>query len=173
MKNFANLTREQRIKKAKELRKSDLCLVLENLSEENNIAAILRTGEAFGVGKVCVVYPLGNKPRIDRGAAKGAVQWLDIEVFTSIADCLQRLKGDKFQIIGALVDPNASVLWEQSFSGKVAIVVGNEANGMSQEAQNLVDKNIYLPMLGLTESLNVSVSAGIFLYEVIRQKETS
>lgn len=173
MKNNANLTRQERIEKAMEARQSDLCLVLENLDEENNIAAILRTAEAFGVGLVCVVHPEGKKPRVDRGAAKGAVQWLNIEFFTSISECSVKLKGDSYQMIGALVDPSAKVLWEENFSGKVAIVVGNEGAGMTEEAQKLVDQNIYLPMIGLTESLNVSVAASIFLYEVLRQKESS
>lgn len=173
MKNFAQLTREERIKKAMSLRKQDLVLVLENLSEESNIAAILRTAEAFGVGKVCIVHKEGSKPKIDRGSAKGAVKWLSIEFSTSISDCLHELKLKNFQLITALVDPKAKILWQQDFSGKVAIVVGNEAQGVSKLAQELVDENIYLPMIGLTESLNVSVAAGIFLYEVIRQKEKS
>ncbi|OGE70123.1 hypothetical protein A3B55_00165 [Candidatus Daviesbacteria bacterium RIFCSPLOWO2_01_FULL_43_15] len=171
MKNYAGLTREERIQKAMSLRKDDFCLVLENLAEESNIAAILRTAEAFGVGKVCIIHPLGTKPHINRGAAKGAVQWLNIEFFTSVSLCFHELRTANFELIGALVDPQAKVLWQEDFSGKVAIVVGNEAQGMSEEAQKLVDKNIYLPMLGLTESLNVSVAAAIFLYEVIRQKE--
>lgn len=171
MKNFANLTRQERIKKAMSLRKKDLCLVLENLSEETNIAAILRTAEAFGVGKIYIVHQEGSKPKIDRGPAKGAVQWLSIEFTDSISRCLSQLKADNYKVIAALVDPKAKIIWEQRFAGKVAIVVGNEAQGVSKLAQSLVDENIYLPMLGLTESLNVSVAAGIFLYEIIRQKE--
>lgn len=171
MKNFANLTREERIKKAMSLRKKDLCLVLENLSEESNIAAILRSAEAFGVGKVYIVHQEGNKPKIERGPAKGAVQWLSIEFETSIKSCLFGLRKDNYKLIAALVDPKAKVIWEQDFLGKVAIIVGNEAQGVSSQAQAMVDENIYLPMLGLTESLNVSVAAGIFLYEIIRQKE--
>ncbi len=171
MKNFANLSREERIKKAMSLRKKDLCLVLEDLSEESNIAAILRSSEAFGVGKVYIIHPVAKKPKIDRGPAKGAVQWLEIEFGTSIKSCLNRLKKDHFKLIAALVDPKAKVIWDQNFSGKVAIVVGNEAQGVSKQTQDLVDENIYLPMLGLTESLNVSVASGIFLYEIIRQKE--
>ena len=171
MKNYADLPRTQRIQKALSLRKKDLCLVLENLFEESNIAAILRTAEAFGVGKICIVHPGGKKPRIDKGSAKGAVQWLDIEFFTSISDCLSKLILKKYKLIGALVDPKTKILWGEKFSGKVAVVMGNESLGLSEEAQSLVDENIYLPMIGLTESLNVSVAAGVFLYEVIRQKE--
>lgn len=153
-------------------RRKDLCLVLENLLEEQNISAIIRSAEAFGVGLVCIIYPRGKKPKLSKGVSSGASKWLNIEYFTSTKLCFKRLKTDGYQLIGALVDPKSEVLWGQSFKAKVAIVVGNEPRGLSEEAQKGVDKNIYLPMFGLTESLNVSVAAGIFLYEVIRQKES-
>lgn len=171
MKTYSNLTREERIKKIMDLRRKDLCLVLENLAEDTNISAILRTAEAFGIDQICIIHPKGKKSKISKGASSGAAKWLDIKSYTSTKVCLNNLKKEKFKIFGALVDPEAHILWEEEFSGKVAIVVGNEANGITKVAQKLVDKNIYLPMFGLTESLNVSVSAGIFLYEVIRQKE--
>lgn len=153
-----------------EHRKNDLTLILENLNEDINIQAILRTAEAFGVGLVCIIYD-EKKPRLSGGAASGASKWLNIEFFTDTKDCIKSLKKKGYLVVGALVNPESDILWEQDFSGKVAVLMGNEVQGMSEEAQKLVDKNIYLPMLGLTESLNVSVSAGIFLYEVIRQKE--
>lgn len=171
MKNFSELTREERIKKVMDQRRKDLALILENLSEDLNISAILRTAEAFGVGKVYIVHLGGVHPKMSKNVSSGASKWLEIETFTSLKSCINKLKRAKFKIIGALVDPKAKVLWEQSFKGKIAILAGNEVLGMSEKAQKLVDENIYLPMFGLTESLNVSVAAAIFLYEVIRQKE--
>lgn len=171
MKTHSNLTREDRIQKVMEQRRKDLVVILENLSEDLNISAILRTAEAFGVGRVFVVHLPGVKPKISKGASSGAYKWLDIEYFTSIKTCIKKLKKEGFRIIGALVDPEAKILWVESFSGKIAVLVGNEANGMSEEARALVDENIYLPMFGLTESLNVSVATALFLYEVVRQKE--
>lgn len=170
MKNYSNLTREERIQKVMELRRSDVALVLENLSEDLNISAILRTAESFGIGQIYIIHT-DSKPRLSQNTSSGASKWLEVKYYDSTKKCFKDLKNQKYKIIGALVDPNAKVLWEQSFSGKIAIVVGNEAQGLSKEAQKLVNSNIYLPMFGLTESLNVSVAAGIFLYEVIRQKE--
>lgn len=171
MKTYPGLLRQERIDQVMRLRKKDLVLVLENLVEEQNISAILRTAEAFGVGAVYIIHPKDKKPKLSGGVSSGAVKWLKIEYFTSTKKCFNQLKSNGYKLIGALVDPSSSVLWGQKFKGKIAIVVGNEAHGLSQEAIKLVDKNIYLPMLGLTESLNVSVAAGIFLYEIIRQKE--
>jgi tRNA (guanosine-2'-O-)-methyltransferase len=170
MKTYSDLPRQDRVKKIMSQRKDNFCLVLENLSEDSNISAILRTAESFGVGLVCIIYK-DNKPRLSKNTSSGATGWLTIKYYKSTKTCLNALKKAGFTVIGALVDPKAEILWQQNFSGKVAILVGNEAKGMSEVSQKMVDKNIYLPMLGLTESLNVSVSAGIFLYEVIRQKE--
>lgn len=172
MKTHAYLTRDQRIAKVMTSRKNDFCLVLEKLNEDQNIQAILRTAESFGVGLVCIIHS-EKKPRLSGGAASGASKWLNVEYFSETKKCITYLKKKGFVVIGALVNPESDILWEEDFSKKVAIVVGNEVSGMSEEAQQLVDRNIYLPMIGLTESLNVSVSAGIFLYEVIRQKEKS
>ncbi len=171
MKTYADLTREERIKKVMGQRRDDLALVLENLSEEANISAILRTAEGFGIGQIFVVYSSGKKPKISKGATSGSYKWLKIKYYKSTRPCFNSLKKLGFKIIGALVEPEAKILWEEKFRSKVAIVVGNEVHGMSKLAQKLVDENIYLPMFGLTESLNVGVAAGIFLYEVIRQKE--
>ncbi len=165
------LSRAERIERVIEKRYQNLCLVLENLAEEQNISAILRSAEAFSVGQVCIIYSKGKKPKLSKGVSSGAAKWLNIKYYTSTKKCFHELKTDHYQLIGALVDPQAKILWEEKFRDKVAIVVGNESHGLSEEAQSLVDKNIYLPMLGLTESLNVSVAAGIFLYEVIRSKE--
>lgn len=171
MKRFSGLIREERIKKVMGLRRKDLALVLEDLSEENNISAILRTAESFGVGLVCIVHPRGVQPKLSKNTSSGASKWLEIKYYKSTKACLIALKKKSFKIVGAIVNPDAKVLWEQNYRGKIAVLVGNEAKGISEIAQKMVDQNIYLPMFGLTESLNVSVAAGIFLYEVIRQKE--
>lgn len=172
MKRYADLTRGDRIKKVMERRRQDLALVLENLSEEINISAILRTAEAFGIDKVFIIYQQQKKPKISKGATSGAHKWLKINYYQSTQRCFNFLKKQGFKLIGAVVNPEDKVLWEEEFVGKIAVVVGNEARGLSEKAQAMVDENIYLPMFGLTESLNVSVAAGIFLYELIRQKET-
>ncbi len=170
MKTHKELTRGERIKKIISQRRKDVCLVLEDLSDEKNIAMILRTAESFSISKVYIIYS-GKKPKLLNKESSGAKKWLEIEFFNDVKVCFKELKKHKFKIYGALVDPSAEVLWKEKFSGKVALCLGNEGSGLSQTAQNLADKNLYLPMFGLTESLNVSVSAGIFLYEIIRQKE--
>lgn len=171
MKNYSELTREERIEKVMSLRRGDVILVLEDLIEDQNISAILRTAESFGIGRVYIIDSLGRHPRFSKNVSSGATKWLEIEKYDSTKKCFKDLKKAGFKLIGALVDPKSKGLWEEKFEGKIAIVMGCEPRGLSEEAQKLMDQNIYLPMFGLTESLNVSVATGIFLYEVIRQKE--
>lgn len=170
MKTFANLPRQERIKKIKTLRRNDLALVVENLSEEQNISAILRSVEAFGIELVSIVHPEGGKPKLSKNVSSGAIKWLDIRFYTDIEPCLAELREAGFKIYATVVDPAAKSLAETNFTGKVALVVGNEASGLSKAAVDLSDERVYLPIFGLTESLNVSVAAAIFLYEAIRQK---
>lgn len=172
MKNFSNLPRQDRIDQVMKQRRFDLCLILENLVEGLNISAILRTAESFGVGLVCIIYPEGDKPKLSNNISSGAKKWLKIEYFTQTSDCLDFVKDQGYKIIAAVVNPEAQNLWSQNFKDqKVAIMVGNEPKGLSEEAIQKSDKQVYLPMFGLTESLNVSVAAALFLYEVVRQKE--
>lgn len=171
MKTLDKLPRQVRIKKIMQQRRQDVALVLENLSEETNISAILRTAECFGFGLVYIVYSKGKKPKLSKNASSGATKWLNTKFYTSITTCINQLKTDGFKIIACVVDPSLDLLWNTKFKGKLAVVVGNEAKGLSNRAQKLSDHKIYLPMFGLTESLNVSVAAALFMYEVIRQKE--
>lgn len=171
MKIYSDLDREERIKKVMSQRRTDLAVVLEDLVEERNAAAIIRTAESFGISKVYIVQSANIKTKVSKNVSSGAVKWVEVEFFKSIKECIKKLKKNNFKIVGALVDPRAKKLWDYKFKGKVAIVVGNEPNGLSVETQKLVDQNIYIPMFGLTESFNVSVSAAIFLYEAIRQKK--
>ncbi len=172
MKNFGDLPRQERIDKVMSLRRPDMALVLEDLIEDQNISAIIRTAEAFGIGKIYIIDSQNRRPHLSSNVSSGATKWMEIEKFDDVGKCFKALKKEKYTLVGALVDPQSDILWEQDFSGKIAVVMGCEPKGLSETAQKLMDKNIYLPMFGLTESLNVSVAAGIFMYEVIRQKET-
>lgn len=170
MKNYPELGREERIAKALEQRHSELVLVLENLAEELNVSAILRTAEGFGVSEVNIIHQVGRKPKLSKHASSGASKWLKISYFTSTYECLNSLKKVGFKIVGAVVDPKAPVLWKSNLKGKVAVLLGNEAHGLSVDACELSDCQVYIPMVGLTESLNVSVAAALFLYEAVRQR---
>src|SRR5258708_1849283 len=107
MKTYSNLNREERIKKIMEQRRKDLCLVLENLSEDLNISAILRSAEGFGVGQIFIIHPEGKKPKLSRNTSSGASKWLEVQFFTSTKECLKVIKKMGFKIIATAVDPES------------------------------------------------------------------
>src|SRR5690349_16547423 len=114
MKTHAKLNRQERIKKIISQRRKDVCLDLENLSNDKNINMILRTAEAFGLSKVYIIYS-GKKPRLLNKESSGAKNWLEIKFFENTESCFKELKKQKFKIYGALVNPEASVLWKEKF----------------------------------------------------------
>lgn len=171
MKIHSNLSRQERIELIQSSRRPDIVLILENLSEELNVSAILRSAEGFGIGQIYIIHPEGKKPRLSKNTSSGATKWLEVTYSTDLQAEVMRLKDQGFKIFGAYVDPDSTKLPDADLRGKIAIVMGNEAQGMSSLATELVDKNLYIPMFGLTESFNVSVAAGIFLYEAVRQRQ--
>ena len=101
----------------------------------------------------------------------GAVQIvLDLGIFKSTAECYQKLKKDGYKIYVTVLDKEAKDLKKTKFSGvKNAIVLGNEHRGVSQAAIDGADEKIYIPMQGMVQSLNLSVTAGILMWEYVRQ----
>src|SRR5882724_5534130 len=101
MKTYADLNRQERIEKVMKQRKADFALILENLMEDNNISAILRTAESFGVGLVCIIHD-EKKPRLSMNTSSGASKWLNVEYYSSTKECIKKLKTEGFRVIGAL-----------------------------------------------------------------------
>jgi RNA methyltransferase, TrmH family len=150
--------------------KDDLLLVLVNLKKPGNIGALLRTADACGVRAVLLVdtaLDLYN-PNIIR-ASTGAV-FLN-NIYTLSADEVQRfLSWNKYQTFAALVDGDMPV-YQADFDGRCAIIMGTEDIGLDETWRNAATHHIVIPMSGqVTDSLNVSVSGAIFLYEALRQR---
>ena len=146
-----------------------LVVLLEDVQDPRNLGAILRVCDGAGVGRVLVrdrgSAPLS--PLVARTAA-GATEWVSVERITNTAQELERLKADGFWIYGAAeggVPP-----WQLDLSGKVALCLGGEENGLRQRTRDLCDGLVGLPMRGKVESLNVATAASALLYEAVRQR---
>jgi len=145
-------------------------LVLDHITDPRNLGAILRTAAAAGVDGV--VIPTRRAAAITGEAAKaaaGAIEHLPVARVTNISRTLRYLKEQGFWIVGA--DPEASQpLWEAALTGPIAIVIGGEDTGLSRVVQKECDCLVRIPMTERTASLNASVAAALFLYEVVRQR---
>jgi TrmH family RNA methyltransferase len=147
--------------------KSDLVVVLDGVSDFGNIGTIVRTAAAFGIREFISTEDNQDffyKKTID--ASRGTVFSSHLKRFKSGTEAVQHLKQQGYQI--AVTTPYNSVI--QSFAQieekPIAIVLGNETNGVSQEVSDLADIKIQIPMSGAIESLNVGVAAGISLFEM-------
>ncbi len=148
-----------------------LTVVMEAFCDPQNVNAVLRTCEAFGIQELHVVEgpmkPYDRNKKISQNADK----WVDVRRWSSTRDCLARLRSEGFAIYATHLGPAARPLGALSFAGKVALVFGNERRGVSEEALALADASYAIPMHGFVQSLNVSVAAAISLAKAVERRE--
>jgi tRNA (guanosine-2'-O-)-methyltransferase len=163
--------RKARIDAVVAQRTRTLTVVMEAFCDPQNVNAVLRTCEAFGVQALHVVD--GPMKAYDRNKkiSLNADKWLDVRRWTSTRECLEALRADGFAIYATHLGPGARALAELSFAGKVALVFGNEHRGVSDEALALADATFVIPMRGFVQSLNVSVAAAITLARAVERRE--
>lgn len=158
-------------------RQRGFVVVLEDIHDPHNSAAILRTCDAMGIQNVWYIFEneeAYNPKKVGKATSSSANKWLDFQIFTSTRECMDTLKKAGYHIIvSALTDESVS-LEEYNFAQeKIALFVGNEHRGVSEEALNRADTVIKIPMLGFVQSLNVSVATAIILWEITRQRHQS
>jgi tRNA (guanosine-2'-O-)-methyltransferase len=163
--------RKARIDEVVANRTRTLTVVLEAFCDPQNVNAVLRTCEAFGVQDLHVVEgpmkPYDRNKKISQNADK----WLDVRRWSSSGECLRHLRGEGFAIYATHLDDGARPLGVLSFAGKVALVFGNESRGVSPEALALADATFAIPMRGFVQSFNVSVAAAISLAKAVERRE--
>ena len=168
--------RHQRIKDVAKNRQEGI-VILEDIHDPHNAAAVLRTCDAFGIQKVCFIFEQGERfspKKIGKATSSSANKWLDFEIFDSTKKCLNNLHRRGYKIYATVLDYKAKPLEGTSFNHKkTALLFGNEHRGLSPAAIELSDFHIYIPMQGFVQSLNLSVTAAICLYELHRQRQES
>ena len=165
---------DRRIKKIRsviESRQNSLTVVLENIHDPHNVSAILRTCDAAGILKVSLLYYIESFPKIGKKSSASAFKWVEREKFKSVDDCYTSLREKGFTIYASQVSGDSKDIYDLDFTKSTAIVLGNENRGISDEAAKFADERFVIPMYGMVQSLNVSVSAAITIYEAVRQRQ--
>ena len=162
--------RRERFTRVLEQRLPDLTVVLENIHDPHNVSAILRSCDAVGAMRAELVYTLEPFPKIGKKSSSSASKWVDRRKHTSVQECYATLRGEGFRILATRLDTTAVPLYDCDLTGPVALVLGNEHRGVSDEAAEQADALVSIPMRGMIESLNVSVAAAVCLYEAYRQR---
>ncbi|MCK8481992.1 TrmH family RNA methyltransferase [Psychroserpens algicola] len=144
----------------------------EDVYQLHNTSAVIRSCDVFGIQEVHIVEERNTK-RIDREIAMGAQKWVDLKRYHSVKDAIQTLKHQGYQIVATTPHVNDSLLADFDVSNKSCFFFGREMSGLSQEVLDEADCFLKIPMVGFTESLNISVSAAIILQHVTTQLKAS
>jgi tRNA (guanosine-2'-O-)-methyltransferase len=162
----------QRLERLQEVlanRVVSVTLVLENLHKDYNISAILRTCESFGIQDVHVI-PQPGEGKVFKTVTQGCHKWLTIHRHNDVSECLRVLKERGFRVLAGALGEGNIPLGQTDFSGRVALVFSNELDGANPQVLDQVDGFFVIPMTGFSQSLNVSVAAGIVIHHVFKYK---
>ena len=166
--------RAQRIDEVLLLRQPALTVVLENVHDGHNVAAVLRSCDAVGVLTLHMVYTVETPPAsLARTSSGSASKWIEVVSHPSIEACFGQLRAEGKRILTTALDDSSFDLHGVDFAEPVAIVFGNEQRGASEEAVERADGTIFIPMMGMVESLNISVACAVTLYEAMRQRRVA
>lgn len=156
-----------------ELTKESLFLVLDGVQDPHNLGACLRTADAAGVD--AVIIPKDRSASLNatvRKVAAGAAESVPLIEVTNLSRCITMLKDAGVWIYGTSGEADSS-LYDYDYQGAVALVMGAEGSGLRRLTAEQCDYLVKLPMLGVVESLNVSVATGVCLYEILRSRNTA
>ena len=166
--------RSTKLLKVLSKRQSNLTVVMENVQDPHNISAVMRTCDAVGIQDI---YILNTKiPRHKKFGAKSsssALKWLSVHQFDNAEECFKELRKHYETILTTHLSSNAVDLYAIDFTKSVALVFGNEHEGVSDEVRNLADGNFIIPQMGIIQSLNISVACAVSIYEAYRQKNNA
>jgi tRNA (guanosine-2'-O-)-methyltransferase len=150
-------------------RTDSLTVVVEGMVDLGNVGAVMRSADGFGVNTVHAIDTAEAYKR-SRRTSQGADKWLDRWRWTSPDSCVGHLRSLGHRIVVTDLAPGARPLDEVDLSGRVAIVFGNELEGISDRMRSLADERMVIPMAGFAESFNISVAAAVTLHEAHRQR---
>lgn len=155
-------------------RQFDLTVVLENVHDTHNIAAIMRSCDCVGVYEIFVLYtePQLNEQRLKIGSktSGGASRWIPVRYYRDVQACIHAVRERYARILCAMPSPSATSLWDIDLTRSTALIFGNERDGISSDLRELADGDFLIPMEGMAMSLNVSVACALTLYEAYRQR---
>jgi tRNA (guanosine-2'-O-)-methyltransferase len=152
-------------------RQTNLTVVMENVNDPHNISAGMRTCDAVGIQDIYVLNTkIAKHDYFGVKSSSSAAKWLTVHQFSNVADCFEALRKNYNKIYTTHLSSDAVSLYDIDFTDSVALVFGNEHDGVSAESIAMADGNFIIPQLGFIQSLNISVACAVSIYEAHRQK---
>ncbi len=164
-----------RITKVREVlsrRQPDLRVVLENIAITHNASAVIRTCDAAGILDLDIISAGPVPLLVNKAISTRAEKWVRLHQHSATNECLSGLKKKGFKVAVTYLDEGSILYSELDYNQPLALVFGNESDGVSREALNYADYRIKIPMVGMVKSLNLSVSVGVVLYEAFEQRSS-
>lgn len=140
-------------------------IAMEDVYQLHNTSAVMRSCEVFGIQELNVIEQKFGK-RIDTEIAMGAQKWVDVFRYNSVQSCMDEMRAKGYQIIATTPHDESCFLHEFDITKPAALFFGTERDGLSQEVMDQADGFLKIPMVGYTESLNISVSAAIIIQDI-------
>ena len=168
---FRTDERKEKIRRVVERRQPSLTVVLENVHDPHNVSAVIRSCDAVGILEVSLIYNGGQKfPKLGAKSSASARKWVNQKHYESAADCFSELRKEGKKIYTTGMSSDAVSLYDLNLTEPVALVFGNEHEGVTEEAISLADGNFLIPQVGVIQSLNISVACAVSIYEAFRQR---
>ncbi|WP_400079582.1 TrmH family RNA methyltransferase [Winogradskyella sp. R77965] len=164
--------RRERFQNVLAQRTKHFTVATEDVYQLHNTSAVIRSCDVFGIQEVNIVEEVNSK-RIDREIAMGAQKWVDLNRYHTTKGCIEDLKQNGYQIVATSPHAQDSDLIDFDITKKSCFFFGRETEGLSQQVIDNADCFLKIPMVGFTESLNISVSAAIILQHVTAQLRKS
>ncbi len=152
-------------------RQNDITVIMENVKDPHNIAAVMRTCDAIGISEIYVLNTtLNTHKRFGTRSSSSAQKWMKTNQYTNLDECLAAVRSKYNRILATHLNAEAKSIYETDFTQSVALVFGNEKLGVSNELLEQCDGNLLIPQVGMISSLNISVACAVTIYEAFRQK---
>lgn len=171
---FMTEKRVEKFRRVARHRQGNLTIILENVHDPHNIGAVLRSCDSVGVKEIFVLY---TEPELQfdrlylgKNTAAGALKWVDVHFYRDPEACFKHVKSKYKKIFSTHLAEDSVEIYDLNLADSVALLFGNERDGVSATSQKYADGNFIIPQVGMVQSLNISVACAVTLYEAYRQR---
>ena len=155
-------------------RQYDLTVILENVHDPHNIGAVLRSCDSVGIHEIFVLYTdtalTEENLAAGKSSSSGARKWVDVHYYTNVDKCFKAVKRKYNKVFCTHLSSDARMLYDLDLTQSMALLFGNEHDGVSEASLKYCDGNFLIPQMGMVKSLNISVACAVSLYEAARQR---
>lgn len=163
--------RGERLQGVVQGRSDQVVAVLENIYDRGNVSAVMRSAEAFGFFDFRIIENPDEKFKPANRVTAGTEKWLHITKYRRVENCIQDLKQDGFQVYVTHLNTKSVAIDQIDFSRPTAFVLGNEKDGVSEQALRLADGAFVIPMQGMAQSFNISVAGALCFYHAFLDRQ--